>query len=209
MMKIKLLILMLMGALAWGNPVRAQSQEAVQLVLNFEKLNQLKQILQDMYKGYHLLSTGYKTVKGIAEGDYKLHEAFLDGMLAVSPEVRRYYRIAEIVRYQQLIIQEYTATYRQLSRDGKMGLAELEYLSSVYRHLFKESLKSLDELAMVLTSGKLRMDDHERIEAIDRVFGEMQSMLVFVRKTNSKVKMLNEQRKQLENNLIKIWNQWK
>jgi len=200
---------MLLGALAWGNPVRAQSQEAVQLVLNFEKLNQLKQILQDMYKGYHLLNTGYKTVKGIAEGDYKLHEAFLDGMLAVSPEVRRYYRIAEIVRYQQLIIKEYTATYRQLSRDGRMKMAELEYLSSVYRHLFKESFKSLDELAMVLTSGKLRMDDHERIEAIDRVFGEMQSMLIFVRRTNSKVKMLNEQRKRLENNLIKIWNQWK
>jgi len=33
--------------------VKAQSQEAVQLVLNYEKLQQLEEILDNMYKGYN------------------------------------------------------------------------------------------------------------------------------------------------------------
>lgn len=207
-MKTKLWILCVLGSLMFCRPLKAQSHEAVQLVLNFEKLNQLKQILQDMYKGYTILSTGYKTIKGIAEGDYKLHEAFLDGLWAVSPEVRKYYRVGEIVRFQQMIIKEYTDTYRQLSKDGLMEISELEYMTLIYHNLFKESVKNLDELAMVLTAGKLRMSDHERIEAIDRVFGEMQSMLVFVRNTNAKVKMLNLQRKNLQKNLSRTLRLW-
>jgi outer membrane lipoprotein-sorting protein len=37
----------------------SQSQEAQQLLLNVEKLAQLKQILKDLYKGYEIVSKGY------------------------------------------------------------------------------------------------------------------------------------------------------
>ncbi|UCS94347.1 TerB family tellurite resistance protein [Echinicola marina] len=177
---------------------RAQAQEAVQLALNFEKLLQLKSILNDMYEGYRILSTGYNAVKGIAEGNYKLHEAFLDGLWLASPGVRKYYRIADIIRYQQHILQEYQSTYRSIAAGGEFSADELLYLSGVYQRLFKQSLQNLDELAMIISSGKLRMSDYERIEAIDRVYDNMKEVLGIVRDINTRVETLEKQRRQWE-----------
>src|SRR3954466_5457804 len=84
-----------------------QTQEATQLLLNYEKLKQLEEILDNMYKGYRILTQGYDRIKGIAEGNYKLHQVFLDGLLAVSPTVRKYKRIPQIIAYQQILVKEY------------------------------------------------------------------------------------------------------
>ena len=75
----------------------AQSYEAQQLLLNWEKLAQLKKILDNMYKGYQVLSYGYTTIKDISEGNFNLHHAFLEGLLQVSPTVLKYKRVVDIV----------------------------------------------------------------------------------------------------------------
>src|SRR5690606_34975487 len=85
----------------------SQTQEAAQLLLNYEKLKQLEEILDNMYKGYQILSQGYNRIKNIAEGNYSLHQVFLDGLFAVNPAVAKYRRIPDIIRYQQLLMKEY------------------------------------------------------------------------------------------------------
>src|SRR6266542_6719166 len=80
--------------------VQAQSAEIQQLLLDVQKLSALKGILNDMYKGYEIVSNGYETIKNISEGNFNLHEAFLDGLLAVSPAVQNYKRIANIINNQ-------------------------------------------------------------------------------------------------------------
>ncbi len=73
----------------------AQSTEVQQLLLNIEKLSQLKKILSNMKKGYEIVSNGYNTIKDISKGNFNLHQDFLDGLLQISPTVRKYKRIAE------------------------------------------------------------------------------------------------------------------
>lgn len=41
-----------------SSSVRTQSDEALQLLLNWEKLAQFKKILSNMYDGYKILNTG-------------------------------------------------------------------------------------------------------------------------------------------------------
>src|SRR4051812_4125515 len=76
---------------------KAQEQEIQQLLLDVEKLAQLKNILTDLKKGYEILSGGYQTIKNISEGNFNLHQTFLDGLLQVSPVVRNYKRVADII----------------------------------------------------------------------------------------------------------------
>ena len=57
-------------------------------------------------------------------------------------------------------------------------------MANVYDNLFRKSLQNLDELTMIITSGKLRMSDDERINAIDRIFTDMQDKLTFLRVFN-------------------------
>lgn len=187
-------ILVIVFGFGFSTAAFGQTQEASQLLLNYEKLKQLEEILDNMYKGYKILSQGYDRIKGIAEGNYKLHQVFLDALLAVNPAVRDYKRIPMIIEYQALLMKEYKKAYKRFRDDANFTASELRYLESVYTHLVKESVRNLDELAMIVTASKLRMTDEERLKAIDRIFLEMESKLSFLRYFNNSTQMLAMQR---------------
>lgn len=190
---------MILVALLHPFPGKSQTHDATQLILNYEKLMQMKEILEHMYKGYVVLEKGYSRIKGIAEGNFKLHEAFLNELLKVSPEVRKYYRVAEIVQYQQRILREYKSTYTKIKDGDSFSAAELAFLVEMYEGLFKASLRNLEELVLILTAGELRMSDFERLEAIDRLHGEMSGLLVSLRQMNNEINTLGNQRNRMRN----------
>ncbi|TXK31128.1 TerB family tellurite resistance protein [Pontibacter qinzhouensis] len=174
---------------------KAQQEEIQQLLLNVQKLNQLRQILSDMKQGYQLISKGYGTVVSLSEGNFSLHETFLDGLLAVNPAVRHYRRVADIISCQRSLLAEYQRAYDRFRREDSFTPDELAYLSSVYGSLFQQSLRLLDELTLLLTAGELRMSDGERMQAIDRIHAQMQERLVFLRHFNRQVTLVALQRK--------------
>lgn len=180
--------------LGFGVGARAQSTEVQQLLLNVEKLSQLKNILADMKKGYTVVMGGYNTIRNISQGNFSLHEVFLDGLMLVSPEVRRYRRVIDIIDYQKALVKEYKRAYQRFQRSGNFAVGELGYLGRVYKQLFDQSVDNLDELAMVITSSKLRMNDQERLAAIDRIFASTEEKLVFLRYFNEQGLLLNRQR---------------
>jgi hypothetical protein len=174
--------------------VHCQTQEATQLLLNYEKLKQLEEILDNMYKGYKILSQGYNRVKNIAEGNYNLHQLFLDGLFVVNPAVRNYKRIPLIVNYQLVLMKEYRRAYDRFKSDPNLTASEIRYLESVYTYLVKQSLRNIEELTMITTASKLRMSDDERMRAIDRIYFDMESKLSFLRYFNNSTQLLALQR---------------
>lgn len=177
-----------------GVQARAQSTEVQQLLLNVEKLSQLKNILTDMKKGYKIVTNGYNAIKKVSEGNFSLHETFLDGLMLVNPEIKKYRRVADIISYQKDILSEYKLAYKRFVQSGNFKAHEIQYLGNVYKHLFSQSLDNLDELTTVITSSKLRMSDDERLRAIDRIFEDMQHKLQFLRSFNKQTSILNLQR---------------
>lgn len=174
--------------------IRAQDQEIQQLVLNVEKLSQLKQLLSDMKKGYLVVSTGYNSIKDLSEGNFSLHKTFLDGLMQASPAVRKYRKVGDIINYQLVLVREYKAAFNRFRQQNLFQLAELDYMGRVYGNLFNKSLENLDELTTVVTAGKLRMSDDERLKAIDRIYLDMQDKLQFLRSFNNSTTMLALQR---------------
>ena len=180
----------------------AQAAEIEQLLLNVEKLAQFKQILADLKKGYEIVSTGYNTIKNISQGNFDLHKTFLDGLLEVSPAIRNYKRVADIISCQLLIVKEYKNAFHRFQQDGNFTPDEIKYLGSVYSNLFKQSLKNLDALATILTDRDLRMSDDERLKAIDDVFNSMQDKLLFLRHFNNNTTILAIQRAKERNDVL-------
>ena len=174
--------------------VVAQSTEIQQLLLNVEKLAQLKKILSNMKKGYEIVSTGYNTIKDISKGNFNIHQVFLDGLLQVSPTVKKYKRIAEIITYQTQLVNEYKYAFRRFEASNLFNANEIKYMDNVYSNLFNKSLQNLEELTMVITAGKLRMSDDERINAIDRIYNDIADKLVFLRTFNKENNVLAIQR---------------
>jgi hypothetical protein len=186
---------------AWAHSTNAQTQEAAQLLLNYEKLKQLEEILDNMYKGYKTLTQGYERIKGIAEGNYKLHHVFLDGLLSVSPTVKKYKRIPQIIAYQQMLVKEYKRAYSRFKGDEHLTTEEIRYLGNVYGYLFKQSLRNLEELAMIITASKVRMSDDERLMAIDRIYYDIVNKLSFLRYFNNSTQILIIQRAKERNDI--------
>lgn len=172
-----------------------QSTEAQQLLLNWEKLMQFKKILQNMYDGYKILHKGYTAVKDISEGNFNLHKTFLDALLDVSPAVRKYKKVADIISYQLRLVKDYKSAFNQFKDDGEFTSEEIEYMGKVYSNLFSRSLKCLDELFMVITAGELRMSDDERLQAIDHIYEAVVDQFSFLKEFNNNTAMLSLQRK--------------
>ncbi len=189
----KIIVILAMCSLSFH--AKAQSDEAQQLLLNWEKLAQFKEILQNMYDGYKILHKGYTAVKDISEGSFTLHKSFLDGLLLVNPAVKKYKRIADIINYQLNIIKYCKAALNQFKEDKQFTIEEINYLGKVYKNLFEQSLKSLDELTLVITAGKLRMTDDERLQAIDQIYSSIEDQHSFLKDFNSNTALLSLQRK--------------
>lgn len=198
-----LFFLLAAGPLLPGR-VLAQADEIQQLLLNVEKLNQLRSILSDMKKGYELLHTGYNTVKSISEGSFQLHEAFLDGLLAVHPSLQQYHRVAAILEGQQHLVREYKSAFARFRQHGHFSPEELAYLGAVYGRLLEQSAWHLEELALVLTAGTLRMQDDERLAAIDRIAAGMADKLSFLRHFNRQATLLALQRSREQHDIHAI-----
>jgi DNA repair ATPase RecN len=200
----KIIIIFIILSTGANFSANAQANEITQLLLNVEKLSQLKKILSNMKKGYQILSTGYNTIEDLSKGNFNLHKTFLDGLLEVSPEVREYKKIADIINYQLILVEEYKTAYARFKQDGNFSPEELDYLARVYDQLFKQSLNHLNDLTTVITAGKLRMSDDERLQAIDSIYWDMQDKLLFLRHFNNNTTILAVQRARNNNDVRTI-----
>lgn len=171
-----------------------QSQEAKQLLLNVEKLAQLKLMLSHMKTGYQILEKGYTSIKNISQGNFNLHRDFLDGLLQVSPAVKKYSKVADIIRVQFKLVKECKDALAEFRGSRQFTIAEIEYLGNVYANLLKESMKMLDELVMVITAGQLRMSDDERLQAIDKIYDQVMEQYTFLNEFNNGTAILSLQR---------------
>jgi hypothetical protein len=163
-------------------------------MLNVEKLAQLKLMLSHMKKGYDILNKGYTSIKNISEGNFNLHRDFLDGLLQVSPAVKKYAKVADIISFQIKLVKEGKAALTEFKGSKQFTVAEIEYMASVYSNLLGQSAKTLDELLMVLTAGKLRMSDDERLKAIDGIHDEVMEQYTFLNEFNNGTAILSLQR---------------
>ena len=195
-MKKCVLILLLAGGLFKG---RAQSYELQQLILDIQKLTQMKQILSDMKTGYDIVSKGYSTVRDIAQGNFNLHEAFLDGLWLVSPTVRKYWKIPVIINYQVQIVKEYQSAFSRFKQGGFFNPDEILYIGNVYGNLLNQSLKNISDLTTVITADQLRMSDAERLQMVDHIYADMQDKVLFLNSFNNNTSLLGLQRAKEQN----------
>jgi len=187
-------IKLLICCLLFGTAAHAQSSDLTQLVLDIEKLTQLKGILSDMKTGYTIVDGGYNQVKSIASGNFSVHATFLNGLNAISPGVANYGRIADILLQQANLVTEYKRYQQEFSQSGSFNADELGYMANVYTTLLQESLQNLSRLTDILAAGKLRMSDAERLKAIDKIYADSSDQAAFLRSFDRQGVMLSLQR---------------
>lgn len=196
---LSLLLLLLTATATQSEAQVSTGQDMQQLLYDIEKLTQFKAILSDMRQGYTILTQGYQQVKDMAEGNFNLHSVFLDGLMAVNPEVAKYARVADIITDEASILSEYKKAYKQFQSSGGFNADELDYLAKVYTQLTTAALNDMNDLANIITASKLRMSDDERLSAIDRIYASSSDKLNFLRDFNRRTNILLLQRQTEQN----------
>ncbi len=176
----------------------AQDQEIQQLLLNVEKLNQLKELLAQMKAKYEIIQQGYLQVKSVTEGNFQLHEVFLNRLYTVNPKVKTYYRVGEIIQLQVQLLEFTRKSLKGLKLEPKSSLEDIAYLSGVFSRLNGVSLRNLEELILLITDGQFQMDDAERIQAIDRIYSDMRKLLLNGQQVTGEFKQLFQIRSQAQ-----------
>lgn len=193
-MKTLFLLIGLLGTTV--GPTRAQSiaDLLLQLELDKEKLTSLKNTLQEMYQGYTVLEHGYTDIRDIAKGDFNLHQAFLDALLAVSPAVRGDPRITVILNSEYQIVSGYRSADVRWTASGVFTEQELDYIVNTYSALLQRCLQSVEELTMVLKADELRMSDADRMQAIGRINSDTQGQLAMMQQMDNSLSIQTVQR---------------
>jgi hypothetical protein len=171
-------------------PARSQSYDIEQLLLDYQKLTELKGILSELKTGYQVLSTGYEQIRSISASSFNLHNTFLSGLLALNPAVANYKKVQDIIGFQSSISSEYQSAYTRFKQDKHFTPDEISYLGTVYSNLFSRSLADINNLTTVLTPDTLRMSDDERLHAVDGIYETSHNELLFLRSFNNSTTML-------------------
>lgn len=147
--------------------LNAQAQELEQLKLDIEKLAQFKLILSQMKQGYQVLQNGYNSVRDAAKGNFDLHKNYLDGLLMVNPSVKQSPALQQISAAQSAMVKTFQLSFQQYQSSGLFSQSELNDLRNKYGEYSQKANDDLDVLGQVISSGKLRMNDAERLQIID------------------------------------------
>jgi len=141
--------------------------------------------------GYDIAKNGLNTVKDITNGEFNLHQSFIESLSAVNPIIRNAYQVKEIISNQQNILKLFGSVkdHELLSQDDR------SYIAEVKGYVLNECEADLKELLLLTTSGKLEMQDDARIDRMEKIYLSMKDKVVFSRAFTDKVSLLIIQRK--------------
>ncbi|WP_051691704.1 hypothetical protein [Pedobacter borealis] len=201
-----LLIAVLLLVAAAAPKCRAQTfaewfkQKKTQQKYLLEQIAALQVYIGYAKKGYELVGLGIEAVRDITNGEFNLHNAFVSGLKKVNPAIRADVRIAEIMALQVDIL----AGFNKLKGIEGLRPDQLVYISSVAGLVIAECYQELEELLLVITSGKLEMEDEERLARLDGIYQRMLDKSAFSRHFSTEMGLLLRQQHLEQESLIKL-----
>jgi hypothetical protein len=162
-----------LGLALFAAPAYAQSVISAPIAENLSRKQVVHQGISTTLLGQGKLLAGDMKVvsgkiKGIIDKTQQLHDQWYSSLLQISAGVRNYRRVREIYSHQSEMISEFSTAIPEL-RTKQLSPAQLSEASTVYQGILQENIGLMSELAGVLSTGKSKMTDPERIEFIDNI----------------------------------------
>lgn len=179
------------------------SQKKTQQKYLLEQVAALKLYAGYLRKGYEIGKSGLGFIKDAGKGEFDLHGAFFASLKSVSPAIKDNIRVAEIIRMQI----DVSKTLSWLTKISGLGEENREYLEGVSDNLRLECLRDLEELLLVVTSGRADLTDDERLVRIEHLHGRMEEKRNFAFGFAANARSLSAQRTSEMKN-IKRMEEW-
>jgi len=188
-------------AQTWGEFFRQKKTQQKYLLQQIAALQVYTSYLK---KGYEIASDGLHTIRDITNGELSLHDAFITGLKKVSPAVRSNVRVAQIIEMQLSI----GKAFGNIGSNPNLSLSNQLYVKEVRENLWEDCLNDLEELLLVITSGKVEMDDDDRLKRLDKIYLSMLEKSSFAQHFTSEVATLIRQREREKSEIEQLRNNY-
>lgn len=163
------------------------SQKKTQKKYLLQQIAALQAQIGTVKKGYAIAKKGLNAISDLKNGELNLHADYFNSLKMVSPQVKRYSRIAEIISIQTRIIKNYQSLIKKVKNEGAYKLSEIDYMERIFSRMLDDCENILYELLVVTTDGKLELKDDERLSRIDQLYNAMQDNAAFARSFTEEV----------------------
>jgi len=103
-----------------------------------------------------------------------LYQDYFDELWKVKDVLSYYHRIKEITQQEVSLVKQYHSAWTGVKQDGHFTAGELLYIGQVYTGILSESVKNLDQVALVINSFTTQMTDAKRLDIINKAADGMQ-----------------------------------
>lgn len=181
-MNLVIMVMTLWPALAQAQlPGGFFNQKASERKLLVQQIAALEVYKRYVKTGYNIVSSGIHTVRDIKNGDFGLHSAFFTSLKRVSPQIKRYAKVAEIISLHVQLVRNCGAHLKAIRQSGSLTEEELLYIARVFSRLLDAAAALLDELIVLTTDGQLEMNDDGRMQRIDVLYTEALQQYTFMK----------------------------
>jgi len=134
------------------------------------QIARLQAFLGYIKQGYEIVGGGLRLVGDIKQGDFNLHNDYFDHLKTVSPNIRKYSKVAAIITIQVRMLQTYQSTLSQLRRETILTNNNVDECQQIMRASLDDALLDIVALQTILTDGSFSMTDDERVEQVNQIY---------------------------------------
>lgn len=106
-------------------------------------------------------------ISGWTERQKEQYRLYYEELAKVKSIVSYYQRIRDITSKQLRLVDEYKRAWGLFQSDKHFTATELNYMGKVYAGILEESMKNVDQIALIVKSFSTQMSDAKRLEIID------------------------------------------
>ncbi|MBK7292138.1 MAG: conjugal transfer protein TraI [Chitinophagaceae bacterium] len=128
------------------------------------------------------------------EKQRKLYDDYFQELWKIKSALTYYHRVKDIIENQVAMVNEYKSAWAVFRQDKNFTAEELEYMFTVYTGMMDESLKSLDQLFLVVNAFATQMSDAKRLEIINTAASTIEQGFMDLKDFNNQHKTISIQR---------------
>jgi ATP-dependent 26S proteasome regulatory subunit len=128
------------------------------------------------------------------EKQRKQYANYFDELRKLKVALTYYHRIKDIIEDQAAMVKEYKTAWASFRQDKHFNADELDYMAEVYTGMLNESVKSIDQLFMVVNAFAVQMSDAKRMEIINEAAAGIEQSFLDLKEFNNQNKLISIQR---------------
>lgn len=142
-----------------------------------------------------------KEIGDWANKQKELYAKYFDELSKVKNAIGTYQTVKDIISKQVQIVKEYSTAFNLSKQDKNFTPQEIDYMQQVYTGILDESLKSIEQVQMVITAFTTQMTDAKRLVIVHSASDNIEQNLTDLRQLNQQNIRVSLQRSKERNDI--------